>query len=73
MRGNADFFTTKTIEIKTILMNVTSTHYFPSLKNFHKCKVTKCNDCHADKSISNKTEWDLMYFPTVQVDNGNTD
>ena len=36
-------------------------------------KMSASNDCHIDKRINNKTEWNLVLFPTVRVDNGDTD
>ena len=35
-------------------------------------EAVRINDCHVDKRINNKTEWNLVLFPTVRVDNGDT-
>ena len=35
-------------------------------------EAVRINDCHIDKRINNKTEWNLMLFSTVRVDNGDT-
>ena len=36
-------------------------------------EAVRINDCYIDKRINNKTEWNLVLFPTVRVDNGDTD
>ena len=36
-------------------------------------EVVRINDCHIDKRINKKTEWNLVLFPTVRVDNRDTD
>ena len=36
-------------------------------------EAVRINNSYVDNCINNKAEWNLVFFPTVRVDNGGTD
>ena len=59
-------------ELQEFKMRVTGQYRNDSMLR-QIAEAVRINNCDIDKRINNKTEWNLVLFPTVWVDNGDTD